>query len=125
MWLQRTETEKTNKKGENSKEDMYEKENGVSDNGSAGGSRSFLLLQWQEEKDPITIWCWDTSENGLKMNQAFTDATGIEVNMVAVESKDMTQKLQTTLASGGEMRHCMAGIHLPWKTLVVRYLGAH
>lgn len=56
-----------------------------------------------EEKDPITIWCWDTSENGLKMNQAFTDATGIEVNMVAVESKDMTQKLQTTLASGGEM----------------------
>ena len=32
-----------------------------------------------EEKDPITIWCWDTSENGLKMNQAFTDATGIEV----------------------------------------------
>ena len=95
-------TEKTNKKGENSKEDMYEKENGVTDNGSAGGSRTFTSAM-AEEKDPITIWCWDTSENGLKMNQAFTDATGIEVNMVAVESKDMTQKLQTTLASGGEM----------------------
>ena len=51
----------------------------------------------------ITIWCWDTSDNGKKMNAGFTEATGIKVNMVAVESKDMTQKLQTTLASGGEM----------------------
>lgn len=56
-----------------------------------------------EEEQEITIWCWDTSENGKKMNAGFTEATGIKVNMVAVESKDMTQKLQTTLASGGEM----------------------
>ena len=57
-----------------------------------------------EEGDrEITIWCWDTSDNGKNMNAGFTEATGIKVNMVAVESKDMTQKLQTTLASGGEM----------------------
>lgn len=56
-----------------------------------------------EEEQEITIWCWDTSDNGKNMNAGFTEATGIKVNMVAVESKDMTQKLQTTLASGGEM----------------------
>lgn len=56
-----------------------------------------------EGQQEITIWCWDTSDNGKKMNEGFTEATGIKVNMVAVESKDMTQKLQTTLASGGEM----------------------
>ncbi len=51
----------------------------------------------------ITIWCWDTSENNVNMYAEFTKDTGIEVNLVAVESKDMAQKLQTTLASGGEM----------------------
>lgn len=66
---------------------------------SAGGNDSEDSGGEQE----ITIWCWDTSENGKNMNQGFTDATGIKVNMVAVESKDMTQKLQTTLSSGGEM----------------------
>ena len=57
----------------------------------------------EEGDQEITIWCWDTSDNGKNMNAGFTEATGIKVNMVAVESKDMTQKLQTTLASGGEM----------------------
>lgn len=51
----------------------------------------------------ITIWCWDTSENNVNMYAEFTKDTGIAVNLVAVESKDMAQKLQTTLASGGEM----------------------
>lgn len=56
-----------------------------------------------QEGREITIWCWDTSENNRNMYAEFTKDTGIEVNLVAVESKDMTQKLQTTLASGGEM----------------------
>ena len=56
-----------------------------------------------EENREITIWCWDTSENNQNMYAEFTRDTGIKVNLVAVESKDMTQKLQTTLASGGEM----------------------
>lgn len=51
----------------------------------------------------ITIWCWDTGDTRKQMHDEFTKATGIKVNLVAVESKDMTQKLQTTLASGGEM----------------------
>ncbi len=51
----------------------------------------------------VTIWCWDTGDTRKQMHDEFTKATGIKVNLVAVESKDMTQKLQTTLASGGEM----------------------
>ena len=57
----------------------------------------------KEDGREITIWCWDTSDNNKNMYAEFTKDTGIEVNLVAVESKDMTQKLQTTLASGGEM----------------------
>ena len=57
----------------------------------------------KEDGRKITIWCWDTSDNNKNMYAEFTKDTGIEVNLVAVESKDMTQKLQTTLASGGEM----------------------
>lgn len=56
-----------------------------------------------EKEREITIWCWDTSENNQNMYAEFTKDTGIKVNLVAVESKDMTQKLQTTLASGGDM----------------------
>lgn len=69
------------------------------------GTMGGLSVQAEETggDQEITIWCWDTSDNGKNMNQAFTDATGIKVNMVAVESKDMAQKLQTTMASGGEM----------------------
>jgi multiple sugar transport system substrate-binding protein len=37
------------------------------------------------------------------MNQTFTDATGIKVNIEIVQSRDMAQKLQTTMAAGGEM----------------------
>ena len=51
----------------------------------------------------VTIWCWDTGDTRKQMHDEFTKATGIKVNLVAVESKDMTQKLQTTLASGGEL----------------------
>lgn len=51
----------------------------------------------------IEIWCWDTGDSRKLMHAAFTDDTGIYANLTAVESKDMTQKLQTTLASGGQM----------------------
>lgn len=70
--------------------------------GTLSGAGMNVLAEAAEDQE-ITIWCWDTSENGKNMNAAFTEATGIKVNMVAVESKDMTQKLQTTMASGGEM----------------------
>lgn len=56
-----------------------------------------------KSSDEITIWCWDSSDNAVKMNQAFTDATGIKVNIEIVQSRDMAQKLQTTMAAGGEM----------------------
>lgn len=74
-----------------------------SENEKSGESGAKEESKSEEGDREITIWCWDTSDNGKKMNAGFTEATGIKVNMVAVESKDMTQKLQTTLASGGEM----------------------
>lgn len=51
----------------------------------------------------IEIWCWDLSEPRMKSNSAFTEQSGVEVKLTAVESKDMAQKLQTTLAAGGDM----------------------
>lgn len=51
----------------------------------------------------INIMCWDKSDSRAQMNSKFTEETGIKVELTAVESKDMTQKLQTTLASGGDM----------------------
>lgn len=51
----------------------------------------------------INIWCWDKSDSRAEMHDLFTKDTGIAVELTAVESKDMTQKLQTTLAAGGEM----------------------
>lgn len=57
----------------------------------------------EEGGDKIVIWCWDKSDSRAEMNQVFTDKTGIAVEMVAVESKDIAQKLQTTMAAGGDM----------------------
>jgi multiple sugar transport system substrate-binding protein len=51
----------------------------------------------------INIWCWDSSESRTQMHQDFTDEMGIKVEITAVESADMAQKLQTTMASGGVM----------------------
>ncbi|MFA9379749.1 MAG: ABC transporter substrate-binding protein [Acetanaerobacterium sp.] len=51
----------------------------------------------------INIWCWDKSDAAVEMHRQFKEETGIEVQITAVESKDVTQKLQTTLASGGQM----------------------
>ncbi len=51
----------------------------------------------------INIWCWDKSDSRAEMHSKFTEETGITVEVTAVQSKDMTQKLQTTLASDGEM----------------------
>lgn len=51
----------------------------------------------------INIWCWDSSESRAQMHQDFTDEMGIKVDLTAVLAVDMAQKLQTTLAAGGEM----------------------
>jgi multiple sugar transport system substrate-binding protein len=52
----------------------------------------------------LNIWLWDTtSPNRISMYQAFTEKTGIKVNLFAVLAKDMVMKLQTTLAANGEM----------------------
>jgi multiple sugar transport system substrate-binding protein len=39
----------------------------------------------------------------MNMNKVFTDATGIKVTVEMVQSRDMAQKLQTTMAAGGQM----------------------
>ena len=64
--------------------------------GSSGGSSA-------AGGSSINIWCWDKSDSRTQMHSKFTEATGISVELTAVESKDMTQKLQTTLAAGGDM----------------------
>ncbi len=51
----------------------------------------------------ITIWCWDASESRAQMHADFTKEMGITVNLTSVLAIDMAQKLQTTLAAGGEM----------------------
>lgn len=51
----------------------------------------------------INIWCWDSSESRAQMHQDFTDDVGIKVELTAVLAVDMAQKLQTTLAAGGDM----------------------
>ena len=51
----------------------------------------------------ITIWCWDNSDTRKQMHGDFTKEMGITVNLTSVLAIDMAQKLQTTLAAGGEM----------------------
>ncbi len=51
----------------------------------------------------ITIWCWDNSDTRKQMHADFTKEMGITVNLTSVLAIDMAQKLQTTLAAGGEM----------------------
>jgi multiple sugar transport system substrate-binding protein len=55
------------------------------------------------QSNEITIWGWDRSDRRAEMHDLFTKDSGINVNISIVESRDMTQKLQTTMAAGGEM----------------------
>ncbi|TBL80119.1 ABC transporter substrate-binding protein [Paenibacillus thalictri] len=56
------------------------------------------------KKKDINIWMWDKSESRMKMIEEFTKLhPEYNVVLTAVESKDMTQKLQTALASGADL----------------------
>lgn len=70
-------------------------------NTSQGGAASSAASAGAPSK--INIWCWDKSDSRAQMHSKFTEETGITVELTAVQSKDMTQKLQTTLASDGDM----------------------
>jgi len=54
-------------------------------------------------KSSIHVWCWGDMDLHNRMHQNFTDDTGIKVELTAVEAADMVQKLQTTMAAGGDM----------------------
>ena len=51
----------------------------------------------------INIWGWDNSDRRAEMHGHFKNDTGISINITIVTAADMTQKLQTTMAAGGEM----------------------
>lgn len=56
-----------------------------------------------DEDHEIVIWCWDSSDSRAQMHEEFTEDTGIKVTLEMVDKKDMAQKIQTTIASGGEL----------------------
>jgi multiple sugar transport system substrate-binding protein len=56
------------------------------------------------EKTDVNVWLWDMSESREKLYDEFEkEYPQYNVVMTAVENKDMAQKLQTTLASGGDL----------------------
>jgi multiple sugar transport system substrate-binding protein len=69
----------------------------------AGGGRQQGGASLAAQSNEITIWGWDRSDRRQEMHDLFTKDTGLNVNISIVESRDMTQKLQTTMAAGGEM----------------------
>ena len=96
-------TEKTNKKGENSKEDTYEKENGVTDNGSAGGSRTFYFCNGRRKRSHHHLVLgyqrkWSENEPGIHRCHRYRSKYG-----GSGEQGYDTETADYPLASGGEM----------------------
>ncbi|GHV64300.1 hypothetical protein AGMMS49587_16390 [Spirochaetia bacterium] len=75
--------------------------NGKDGSKAVAGSDAKAAAASAEKK--VLIWCWDNSDRRKDMHAEFTKRTGIDVELFAVLAKDMAQKLQTTLASNGDM----------------------
>ncbi len=52
------------------------------------------------EKPVITVWAWDSTFNGLAMEEAQKLYDGAEINFVEMSKADCLQKIHTILASG-------------------------
>jgi multiple sugar transport system substrate-binding protein len=71
--------------------------------GLFAGGKSQAASQPADEAKEVLIWFWDNSDRRWDSYHQVEAATGLKISQTVVLAKDMVQKLQTAMASNGEM----------------------